>query len=465
MNTRIHFHGAAREVTGSMHLIECNGRMLALDCGLFHGRREETNRKNRSFPCDPRKLDAVVLSHAHIDHCGRLPRLVREGFDGPIYATAATCDLAEILLADSAYIQEEDAAYWNKKRVRRGDAPIAPLYTADDAAVTFPLLRPQRLNTPFEVEGVARVTLHEAGHMLGSAIVELELDSGARLVYSGDLGRAGRAILRDPTPLPPCEYLVCESTYGGRVTPDNQGMREQLAEVLNETFHRGGKVIVPAFAVGRTQVIVYHYHQLVKSGLIERPAPIVVDSPLAARATDIFRRHPEVFDDEAANFRAEAGSLFLSDWAEYTRNVEDSKALHKRKGPMMVISASGMCEFGRILHHLKNNIGDSRNTVLIVGYQAENTLGRRLVEKAGQVRIFGEMYDVRAAVKVLNGFSAHANAHELADWTAPRAADCRAAFLIHGDPDQSEKLAEAMRGRGYRNVQVPSPGQAFDLHR
>jgi len=301
--------------------------------------------------------------------------------------------------------------------------------------------------------------------MLGSAIVELELDSGARLVYSGDLGRAGRAILRDPTPLPPCEYLVCESTYGGRVTPDNQGMREQLAEVLNETFHRGGKVIVPAFAVGRTQVIVYHYHQLVKSGLIERPAPIVVDSPLAARATDIFRRHPEVFDDEAANFRAEAGSLFLSDWAEYTRNVEDSKALHKRKGPMMVISASGMCEFGRILHHLKNNIGDSRNTVLIVGYQAENTLGRRLVEKAGQVRIFGEMYDVRAAVKVLNGFSAHANAHELADWTAPRAADCRAAFLIHGDPDQSEKLAEAMRGRGYRNVQVPSPGQAFDLHR
>ncbi len=464
MNTRIRFHGAAREVTGSMHLIECNGRLLALDCGLFHGRREETNRKNRSFPCDPRKLDAVILSHAHIDHCGRLPRLVREGFDGPIYATSATCDLTEILLADSAYIQEEDAAYWNKKRVRRGDAPIAPLYTADDAAITFPLLRPKRLNTPFEVDGVARVTLHEAGHMLGSAVVELSLDSSVGLVYSGDLGRAGRAILRDPAPLPRCDYLVCESTYGGRLTPNNQGMREQLAEVLNETFRRGGKVIVPAFAVGRTQVIVYHYHQLLKSGLIERPAPVVVDSPLAARATDVFRRHPEVFGDEAAGFRAETGSLFLSDWAEYTRSTEESKALHARKGPMLIISASGMCEFGRILHHLKNNIQDSRNTILIVGYQAENTLGRRLVEKATQVRIFGEMYKVRAAVKVLNGFSAHANARELADWTAPRAADCRTAFLIHGDPDQSEKLAEVMRGRGYRDVRIPLPGQVFDLH-
>jgi metallo-beta-lactamase family protein len=467
MNARLRFHGAAQEVTGSMHLVEANGRLIALDCGLFHGRRAEAEQKNRSFPCKPTDIDAVVLSHAHIDHCGKLPRLVRDGFRGPIYATPPTCDLVELLLADSAHIQEEDAAYWNKKRVRRGDAPIEPLYTADDAAETFPLLQRQRIGETFDVAGVAHVTFHEAGHMLGSAMVELDLRDGesdaVRIVYTGDLGRPGRAILRDPAPLPMADYLICESTYGGRNTPDNEGMGQQLADIINRAIDRGGKIIVPAFAVGRTQVIVYHYHTLLKAGLIKRPIPIIVDSPLASRATDVFRRHPEVFDEEAKDFRRDAGSLFRSDWAEYTRSVEDSKALHRRNEPMIIVSASGMCEFGRILHHLKNNIADARNTVIIVGYQAHHTLGRRLVEREKQVRIFGEMYDVKAEIRVLNGFSAHANASELIEWTVPMVPECRKAFLIHGEPDQSEKLAASMRERGFRKVVIPESGQSFQL--
>ncbi len=467
MKARLRFHGAAQEVTGSMHLIEANGKRIALDCGLYHGRRAETNEKNRTFPCDPSAIDAVILSHAHIDHCGRLPRLVRDGFHGPIYATPPTCDLVELLLADSAHIQEEDAAYWNKKRVRRGDAPISPLYTAQDAAETFPLLKPQALGTTFDVAGVARVTLFEAGHMLGSTIVGVDLRDGERdairIVYTGDLGRPGQAILRDPAPLPSTEYLICESTYGGRMTPDNEGMQEQLADIINRTIDRGGKVIVPAFAVGRTQVIVYHYHTMVQEGRIRRPIPIVVDSPLACRATEVFRRHPEVFDEEADDFRRHVGGLFKSDWAEYTRSVDDSKALHRRNESMIIVSASGMCEFGRILHHLKNNIGDPRNTIIIVGYQAAHTLGRRLVEGEKRVRVFGEMYDVRAEVRVLNGFSAHANARELVEWTAPLAVGCRKAFLIHGEPDQSQKLAASMRDRGFRKVTIPESGQTFDL--
>jgi metallo-beta-lactamase family protein len=336
-----------------------------------------------------------------------------------------------------------------------------------DAAETFPRLTPHPLDETFDVEGVAHVTLHEAGHMLGSAIVEVDLRDGqsdaVRITYTGDLGRPGRAILRDPDPLPEADYLLCESTYGGRKTPDNEGMRQQLADIINKTIDRGGKVIVPAFAVGRTQVIVYHYHTLVEEGRIHKPIPIIVDSPLASRATEVFRRHPEVFDAEATDFRRNAGGLFKSDWAEYTRSVEDSKALHRRNESMIIVSASGMCEFGRILHHLKNNISDRRNTVIVVGYQAAHTLGRRLVEKEPKVKIFGEMYNVRADVHVLNGFSAHANCDELVEWTTPLAAQCRKAFLIHGEPDQSEKLAASMRQHGFKKVVIPQSGQTFDL--
>jgi metallo-beta-lactamase family protein len=467
MNARIRFYGATREVTGSMHIIEANGYTVALDCGLFQGKRSEANEKNRRFPCPPSKIDAVVLSHAHIDHCGKLPRLVREGFEGLIYATPPTRDLVEILLADSAHIQEEDTAYWNKKRVRRGDAPIEPLYDAGDVLKTLPLLHQQRLDAPFEVAPGVRATLCEAGHMLGSSYVLLEIDTGkgqtVRVCYSGDIGRPGIAILRDPAPLPECDYLICESTYGGRDTPRNDRMEEQLAEVINDVIDRGGKLIIPAFAVGRTQTIVYHFQRLGHSGGIRRWIPLIVDSPLASAATQIFRKHPEIRDREAVDFRAEAGPLFRGKWCEYTRSVEDSKALHDRKEPMIIVSASGMCEVGRILHHLKNNIEDPNSAVLIVGYQAAHTLGRRLIEGQKTIKIFGEEYKVRAKVRVLNGFSAHANAGELADMTTPLAKRVRKACLVHGELEQAEAMAAEMRRRGFRDVLIPERNQLVEL--
>jgi len=467
MQAKLRFYGAAREVTGSMHLIEANGHTVALDCGLFQGRRAESNAKNRAFPCDPAGIDAVVLSHAHIDHCGKLPHLVREGFAGPIYATPATRDLVEILLADSAHIQEEDTAYWNKKRVRRGDAPIEPLYTAEDVDQTVKLLEARRLGEAFEPVPGVRVTLHEAGHMLGSAGVLAEVGNAAkppcRITFTGDLGRPGMAILRDPAPLPPCDYLISESTYGGRSTYNPTDMREQLAKLINAAIERGGKIIVPAFAVGRTQVIVYHFHRLVHEGLIPEHIPLIVDSPLAVRATEIFKKHPEIYDREASTFNRLTGDMLECDKCEYIQNVEESKALHRRPGPMLIISASGMCEAGRILHHLKNNVENPHNTVLIVGYQAAHTLGRRLIEKQKRIRIFGETYEVKAHVKALNGFSAHANAGELADMTAPLAGEVRRAFLVHGELEQATALASAMRERGFNNVHIPETGQTFNI--
>jgi len=467
MQAKLRFYGAAREVTGSMHLIEANGHTVALDCGLFQGRRAESNAKNRAFPCDPAAIDAVVLSHAHIDHCGKLPHLVREGFAGPIYATPATRDLVEILLADSAHIQEEDTAYWNKKRVRRGDAPIEPLYTAEHVDQTVKLLEPRRLGDAFEAVPGVQVTFHEAGHMLGSAGVLAEVGNGtkapARITFTGDLGRPGMAILRDPAPLPTCDYLISESTYGGRSTYDPADMREQLAKLINAAVERGGKIIVPAFAVGRTQVVVYHFHQLVHEGLIPEHIPLIVDSPLAVRATEIFKRHPEIYDREASAFNRLTGDMLECDKCEYIQNVEESKALHHRPGPMIIISASGMCEAGRILHHLKNNLENPHNTVLIVGYQAAHTLGRRLVEKQKRIRIFGETYEVKARVKALNGFSAHANAGELAHMTAPLAREVRKAFLVHGELEQATALASAMRERGFSDVRIPETGQAFNI--
>lgn len=468
MRARLHFYGAAQEVTGSMHLLEANGHTIALDCGLFQGRRSQSNEKNAVFPCEARAIDAVVLTHAHIDHCGRLPKLVREGFNGPIYTTPATRDLAEIVLADSAYIQQEDAVYWNKKRVPRGDAPIEPLYTLDDAAATAPLLKARRLDKPFEVVPGVRVTLQEAGHMLGSATVTLEIarSSGppARIVYTGDLGRPNSAILRDPAPLPECDYLLCECTYGGRTNPRPDGLRDQLADLVNKTIERRGKIIIPSFAVGRTQVIVYHLNQLMHAGRLNEQIPIYVDSPLACRATDVFRKHPEAYDREATRFNhATNGAMFDGDSCTYVESVEQSKSLQATPGPMVIISASGMCEAGRILHHLKNNITDPRNLILIVGYQAAHTLGRRIVEKVPSIRIFGEKYDVKARVKALNGFSAHADAGELATATAPLVDSLKTAYLIHGETAQAESLADRMRDSGFTKINIPAPGDTIEI--
>ncbi len=467
MRAQLRFHGAAKEVTGSMHLIEVNGDVVCLDCGLFQGRRAEANAKNRTLPCDPGSIGAVILTHAHVDHCGRLPLLVKSGFKGAIYATPATCDLAEVLLADSAHIQEEDAEYWNKKRVKKGDDPIEPLYDQDDVEDTIKLFRRRELRETFEVLPGVRARLHEAGHMLGSCGVRVETDLGPgktrSIVYTGDLGRKGMEILRDPDPLPECDYLICESTYGARQNSRPEHMREEFAEIINQTISHGGKLIIPSFAVGRTQVLVYEYHVCVHQGLIPEGIPLVVDSPLAVRATDVFRNHPEVFDEESSAFNHLTGDMLSCDHCEYTQDVEESKRLHDRKGPIIIISASGMCEVGRILHHLKNNIENPANTILIVGYQAENTLGRRLAEKARQVKIFGETYDVKAKVKVLTGFSAHANSIELMAAVKPLAERLRRIFLVHGEVTQSQTLAEAMRKNGITDVVIPEPDERFPI--
>lgn len=467
MKARLRFHGAAQEVTGSMHLLEANGSVIALDCGLFQGRRKLTREKNRTLPVPASTIDTVVLSHAHVDHCGRLPLLVREGFKGRILATSATCDLAEILLADSAHIHEEDAAYWNKKRVKRGDEPIEPLYTTEDVAQTVPLLESRELAQPFEVAPGVRATLHEAGHMLGSCMICLQIDDGngrtMRVTYTGDIGRKGMQILRDPAPIPPCDYLICESTYGGRETSKPEPMREELAGIVNGTVDRGGKIIIPSFAVGRAQVLVYELHMGQHDGLIKEKFPIIVDSPLAVAATEVFRKHPEIFNREATRFHKLTGGMLTPDNVEYTQSVEESKTLNHRPPPMAIISASGMCEVGRILHHLKNNVENPKNTVLIVGYQAEHTLGRRILEGAKQVKIFGEMYDMHAEVRVMNGFSAHANAGELIDRIMPLKKDVRHVFLVHGELAQAKALAGKLRDTGFDNVDIPEDGQAFEL--
>jgi len=466
MNARLHFHGAAREVTGSMHLIEVNGHNVALDCGMFQGRRSEAEQKNRSFPCEPSKIDALILSHAHIDHCGKLPRLVHEGFAGKIHATPATCELAPVMLFDSGKIQQEDAEYWNRKHVHRGQPPIAPLYTIADVDSTVPRFQPHELGQIFEVVPGVRAVFHEAGHMLGSAGVHVFIDSDSKpitITFTGDLGRKFIPILNDPVELPKCDYLISESTYGGRMTESPQDVRQEFADVLNATFARGGKVIIPAFAVGRTQTIVYHYHQLLDNGALRYSAPLVVDSPLAYRATEVYRHHPEAYDQPAGDFNVLTGDILNCKTCEYTQDVQESKALHGRKGPMVIVSASGMCEAGRILHHLKNNITNPNNTILIVGYQAANTLGRRLVEKQKQVKIFGETYDVRAQLKTLNGFSSHANSQELNDAVRDLAPTCKQAFLVHGEPDQSQALATSMQKSGFKNVVIPAPGARFEL--
>lgn len=465
---KLTFHGAAQEVTGSMHILEADGILVALDCGMFQGRREESSRKNREFPFDPSKLHALVLSHAHVDHCGRIPMLVKNGFKGRVFATPATRDLCALILRDSAHIQAEDAYYLNKKRERRGESPIEPFYDDDDAIAALRLFQAVSPGHPFWVTRRLSARFLTAGHMLGAAMIRAEYKSGngtngaTSLLFSGDLGRFDMPLLRDPSPFPESDFLICESTYGGRKHPPTDDLREQLATVVNETYRRGGKVVIPAFSVGRTQVIVYFLHQLLTERRIP-DMPIYIDSPLAVNATEVFRLHPDLFDRDALAFQAQSGDILGGDCCTYLRESEQSKAINRRRRPCIIISASGMCEAGRILHHLKNNIQNPRNTVLIVGFQAAHTLGRRIVERQPEVRIFGQMYKLKAQVVALNGFSAHADSEELARLYRPIAKSCRQAFLVHGELDQMKPMAQAMRAAGMRDVQMPAPGESFVL--
>jgi metallo-beta-lactamase family protein len=480
---KLTFWGAAQVVTGSMHQLVVNDRCYLLDCGEYQGRRKEAEDRNRNFPFPCKDVSAVMLSHAHIDHSGNLPLLVKNGFHGPIYTSPATADLCRPMLEDAASLQEHDAVFLNKRNLRRrslnlpgasagtpANELVQPLYTTEDAEATFPLFHPVAMHTPTQVGPGVVYQSFEAGHIFGSTTMLLELESGGnkvRLGYTGDLGRPGLPIIRDPEPLPPADYLIMESTYGNRVHEPIQSVAVKLAEIVNRTYGRGGKMIVPAFAVGRTQQLVLLLHELIQANAIPR-FPIFVDSPLAVNVTEVFRKHPELYDQETKGFLANHGDPFGFRLLTYVRDVEQSKALNDLPGPFMVISASGMCEGGRVLHHLKNNIGDPRNTILLTGYQAEYTLGRKIEEQWEEVPIFGELTPLRAEVQTLDALSGHADREEMLAWMKPLAVGLKPGglkkvFLVHGEPEQQAAFATAIRERYGLDVVAPERGQSFDL--
>lgn len=467
---RITFHGAAREVTGSMHLIEVNNQRILLECGMYQGRRAETYERNLHFPFDPKTIDTVVLSHAHIDHSGNLPNLVKQGFAGNIWCTAATRNLCVYMLLDSGHIQESDAAYLSKRRAKDGLPPIQPIYTRADAQVSLGQFIGVGLRRPVTVADGVRATFYNAGHILGSAFVALDIREFAtgkewRLVFSGDVGRPEMAILHDPELPDTADILIMESTYGDRLHQAKDAARKELREVIRETVRRRGKVIIPAFAVGRTQEIVYTLNTLAADGDI--PAlPVYVDSPLAVNATEVFRMHPEEWDEDVRAFLAEENKLnpFDAVSVEYVREAVRSKQLNFLHGPAVIISASGMAENGRILHHLSNNIEEPENTVLFVSFQAENTLGRKLAGGARRVKILGGEYDVRARVRSIEGYSAHADQAELLAWARPLDRErTQHVFLVHGEPNATATLADKLRNERFANVTVPERGESVEF--
>jgi metallo-beta-lactamase family protein len=463
---QIQFHGAAREVTGSCHIVRANGKTILLDCGLFQGRRADGEKKNRTLPCPPGTIDAIVLSHAHIDHAGRLPFLVHEGYGNPIFATTATRDLCEIMLADSAHIQEKDAEYL----ARHGREHADPLYVQRDVVRTMELMRPVAYGQPTEVVPGMTVTFVDAGHILGSASVMLDVtEEGVtkRLVFSGDIGRSGLPIIRDPVPPTGADVVIMESTYGNRDHASVASAKDELGRVVRETAQRGGRVLIPSFAVGRTQEIVYDLHQLAEAGVI--PAiPIVIDSPLASKATGVFAKNTNIFDQTEPFVRehsARGESLFAFPLLKFTESVEESKAIDAAHGPMVVIAASGMAESGRILHHLLNGASDPKNTVLVVGFMAEHTLGRRIVEGQPIIRVFGEEIPLRAKVEIIGGYSAHADRTELAAWIAAvrkTSPALHAVHLVHGEKPAQDALQATLRSTGLQ-VDCPEPGARAEV--
>ncbi len=472
---KIQFLGAVQTVTGSMHLLTVNGSRILLDCGLFQGRRQESFERNRNLPFDASSIDVLILSHAHIDHSGNIPSLVKAGFRGNIYTTPASRDLCAAMLRDAGHIQEDDASYVNKKRARKGLPPVEPLYTTEDATNCLQYIVSVGYNRPLLVAPGVTVSFRDAGHILGSAIVVLDIEEAKppdsaggrhrRLAFSGDLGRKDAPILKDPQVAEEVDYLLIESTYGDREHDPVEETDSKLRDVVLDTYRRGGKLIVPAFSVGRTQELVYTLHRLTEGRKIPR-IPVFVDSPLSINVTEIFRLHPECYDAETNEFIADARTPdpFGFESLTYTRSVEASKELNFLREPSIIISASGMCEAGRILHHLKNNIEDARNTVLIVGWQAPHTLGRRLVERRPEVKIFGETYRLEARVESMSGFSAHADRSELLDYVRQMGASrLTTAFVVHGEPGSSLALAGGLRSLGVKQVEVPQPQETFEL--
>jgi metallo-beta-lactamase family protein len=463
---KIRFYGAARTVTGSMHFLEINGQKLLLECGIFQGRRRDFYERNCCFPFDPKDVDAVILSHAHIDHSGNLPNLVKQGYENPIYATPPTADLSRIMLRDSGHIYEEDTNYFNKKKRKHGQPMVEPLYTVRDAEKVDGLFHEVTYNQTFQpVQGVT-ARLVDAGHILGSAAVVLDITEGGqtqRLWFSGDIGRNDLPLLRDPVLPSDTDILLMECTYGDKAHADIQDAYDEFREVVLRTVERGGKVIIPSFAVGRTQEIVYCLNRMIASEELP-PIPVFVDSPLAINATEIFMKYPDYYDAEAHEFVSRRKHPALEfPGLRYTRSVEESKSINRSDKPMVIISASGMAEAGRILHHLIHNLGNPRNTVCIVSWQAPHTLGRRLAEHQKSVRIFGDPVEVRADIATIGGLSAHGGQKMLLEYAAAANENgLKDIFLVHGSEKGAEPLMKKMRAMGIDRVSYPERGDTAE---
>ena len=463
---RISFHGAAHTVTGSQHLLEINGSRLLLDCGLYQGKRADTYERNLNFKHDPRKVNAVILSHAHIDHAGNLPNLVKQGFEGPIYATHATADLGSLMIRDSGRIQESDAEFVNRKRAQRDEGLIEPLYTEQDAEKVAGMFKGLDYVEAFEpIPGVI-ARFYEAGHILGSAGVSLEIEEKGRKIrlwFSGDIGRYKLPLLRDPVLPDATDYMIMESTYGDKRHDDPENAFNEFRNVVKLTLERGGKVIVPAFAVGRTQELVFNLNQMMSDGDVPS-VPVYVDSPLAVNATQVFKNHPECFDEETRQFVLEARHPALDfKMLTYIKTVDESKALNEIKEPMIIISASGMAETGRIVHHIRNNIENPKNTICIVSWQAPNTMGRRLADREPQVNIFGEVYKRKCDVATIGGLSGHAGQDLLVKYAMNVKDSVKDIFLVHGEEKQAMTLMGLLNEQKLGNVHYPDLHESVEI--
>ncbi len=467
MQAEIYSWGGAEEVTGSKHFLRVDNQLIMVDCGAFQGHRTEAEEKNRNWSFDADKVDSLILTHAHYDHCGLLPLLKKKGFEGNIYSTPATRDLANLIMMDSAHIQAKDIEYLKKKALKKGEVfDKQPLYTTRDVLECLEHFITISYHRSFIVSEDVSAQFYDAGHILGSTITVIDINRNGknlRIAFSGDLGRKNLPILRDPEPIPPVDYLVMESTYGNRLHDPIESATDKLADVVRQTVERRGKIIIPAFAVERTQELVYILHLLNDQGRIPK-IPVYVDSPMATNATSIFRVHQECYDEEIRQaFIDHHENPFGFNELTYVVSTEDSKKLNTLKESAIIISASGMCESGRILHHLSNNIQEPRNTILIVGFMAQNTLGRRILEKHQEVKIFGELHTLRANVVVLNTFSAHADYNDILEYVSVLdSRRLKEIFLVHGEPEAQSNLKKQLEEKGY-STSIVKYGQTYQL--
>ena len=462
---RISFHGAAQTTTGSMHLVEANGKRILLDCGLFQGHRKEAFERNRNLTVDPKTVDCVVLSHAHIDHSGNLPQLVRQGFRGRVYARQSTVELCDVMLRDSCFLQKRDLEYVNKKRRRDGKRPFEPLYEESDVDALMQLFVPTHMHEPREIAPGITLELFNAGHILGSALVQLDIRSDRghshRLLFSGDLGQPNQPILRHYEYPAGADILLVESTYADKYHPSADDVELRLEKYLKYIDRHNSKLLIPAFSVGRTQQIIYYLNKLKEKNKVPREVKVFIDSPLSQKATRIYANHREVYNEEARRMIAEGKNPLEYPGMQFVGTPEESMALNDMQGPMIIIAASGMCEGGRVLHHLKHCAQDPDNIILICGFQAENTLGRRVVEKRSPLRVLGEEVELKAQVEVINALSAHADRAGLQDWIGEVKDNVRHAFAVHGEPEKVSAMQQMLKEMGIPNAVAPEPGQTY----